>query len=173
MPCSVDDFRVLVFEWVFLKGREQCFCSFYRPESSNCFPVKTHVFGRSFIFYNFVCKHGALHFRLHVVALPASVTMSWLAKITSKLSMSGFDFLVPVLQSSNSFDLNAFLSIFVPFTSYCLQGKWQFVAFKFFAFNCYIVQGRSSFFLLFFRSEASNSFPVTAIFSEGLSFLHF
>ena len=48
----------------FLKGREQYFWSFYRPESSNFFPVETHFFGRSFIFYNFVCKHGALHLRL-------------------------------------------------------------------------------------------------------------
>ena len=100
-----------MFDWVFLKGREQCLCSFYCPESSNCFPVKTHVFGRSFNFYIVVCKHGALHLRLHVIVLLASVTNSWPAKPTSKLNMSGLDFLVPVLQSFNSFDLNAFFQV--------------------------------------------------------------
>ena len=58
-----------------LESREQCFCSFYCPKSSNCFPVKTHVSERSLISY-FCCKHRALKFRLHVVALPASVNMS-------------------------------------------------------------------------------------------------
>ena len=75
------------------------------------FPLKTHVFGRSFIFYTFVCRHGALHLRLRMVALPASVTMSRPAKITSKLNMSGLDFLLLVLQSSNSFDLKAFFQV--------------------------------------------------------------
>ena len=31
----------------FLKGREYCFWSLFRLKSSNCFPVKTHAFGRS------------------------------------------------------------------------------------------------------------------------------
>ena len=36
----------------------------------------THVFGRNFTFCTFVCNHGALNLCVHVVALPASVTMS-------------------------------------------------------------------------------------------------
>ena len=34
------------------------------------------IFGRLSIFCNFVCKDGDLNLRLHVIALPASVTMS-------------------------------------------------------------------------------------------------
>ena len=75
-PCSIDVFRVLVFLWVFLKGREQCFCSFYRTKSSNCFAVKTHVFKRSFSVNTFVCNHEALNLRLQVLAVPACVTIA-------------------------------------------------------------------------------------------------
>ena len=77
----------------FLKGREQCFCSFYRPKSSTCFSVKTHVFERSFIFYTFVCKHGALHLRLQVLALSASVTMARPTNSSQKLNIYCLDLL--------------------------------------------------------------------------------
>ena len=60
----------------------ECLFTHYCPISSNCIPVETHVSERSLIFYTFVCKHGALHLHLHVVALPASVTMSKPPKIT-------------------------------------------------------------------------------------------
>ena len=43
--------------------------------------------------------------------------------------MSGLDFLVLVLQSSNSFDLNAFFSTFLLFISSWLQGESSIVAF--------------------------------------------
>ena len=77
-----------MFDCVFLKGREQCFCSSYRPKSSNCFPVKTYVFERSFIFYTSVCKHGALHLRLHVVALPGpDCKLNFLVTIITKAEL--------------------------------------------------------------------------------------
>ena len=66
--------------------------------------------GPSF-FVHFVGNDGALNLRLHVLALSASLTMSRPAKITTKLNMSGLDFSVPVLQSSNSFDLIAFFQV--------------------------------------------------------------
>ena len=53
-----------------------------------------------------VYNDGALNLHLHVVALPASVTMFCSAKTTQKLNMSGLDFLALVLRSSNSFDMN-------------------------------------------------------------------
>ena len=64
-------------------------------------------------FLLFVCNDGALNLHLHVVALPVSVTMSWPTKSTYKLNMSGLDFLALVLQSSKSFDMNAFSSFFL------------------------------------------------------------
>ena len=81
-PYSKVAFRGRVFLWAFLKGREFCFCSFFRLKFSNCFHVEAHVFERSFIFCTFVCTHGALKFRLIMVALPASLIMSTPAKIT-------------------------------------------------------------------------------------------
>ena len=61
-------------------------------------------------FLLFVCNDGALNLHLQVLALSASVTMSWPTKSTYKLNMSGLDFLALVLQSSKSFDMNAFSS---------------------------------------------------------------
>ena len=64
--------------------------------------------GPSF-FVLLVCNDASLNFRLQDVTLPASLSSSWPAKTAKKLSMSGIDILVLVLQDSNSFDLNAFL----------------------------------------------------------------
>ena len=69
---------------------------------------ETRVFGRTFIFCIFFCNGGALDLLWQVVELSVSLTMPRPAETTSKLNMSGLDFLVPVLQISNSFDLNAF-----------------------------------------------------------------
>ena len=45
---------------------------FFRLNSSNCFPVETHVLERSRIFVEYsVGNHGALNFCLQMVALPA------------------------------------------------------------------------------------------------------
>ena len=54
-----------------------------------------------------------MNIQLHLVALPASVIMSWLTKITKKLNMLGLEFLVLDLQVSNTFDPNGFLSSFI------------------------------------------------------------
>ena len=77
-----------------------------------------------------VCNHGASKARLHMVALSASLAVSWPAEITWKLNSSGLNFLVLVLQSSNSFILNAFFKFasvnFFLITwfmfRFCLQG---------------------------------------------------
>ena len=60
-------------------------CIFFRLKSSNRFSVKL-IFGRSFIFCNFVCNHGALILRLQVLVRPASVTMARPAKTSQKLN---------------------------------------------------------------------------------------
>ena len=73
------------------------------------FPLKTMFSGGPSFSVIFVCNDGVLNLRLHVVALPASLTLSWPAKTTSKLNMSGLHFSVLVLQSSNSFDHMLFL----------------------------------------------------------------
>ena len=57
-------------------SRLKVFLIFFRLKSSNGFHVKTHIFESFFIFCTFVRHHGALILRLHVVALPASATMS-------------------------------------------------------------------------------------------------
>ena len=57
-----------------------------------------------------VCNLGALKKRLHVAALSSSLAMPWPAEITKNLNRSGLDSLVLVLQSSNSFILNAFFN---------------------------------------------------------------
>ena len=105
---------------------------FFGLISSNFSPLKPHVFGRSFFFFFVihVCNDGASNLRLHVVFLPASVTMWWPAKITWKLNMSGLDFLALVLQKSNSFILVAFFMFYPVYFilvtkaifNYCISG---------------------------------------------------
>ena len=73
------------------------------------FPGNSFSEGPSFL-VPFVCNHVAFNLHLHLVALPVSFSMTWLAEITKKLSRSGYDFWVLVLQISNSFILNAFFN---------------------------------------------------------------
>ena len=139
-------------DWVFL---------FFGLKISNCSPLKL-VFseGPSF-FVRSVSYHGALKLRLDVATLPASLAMSWPAENTWKLNRSGIDFLVLVLQSSNSFILNAFfnfasvnffLATWFMF-SFCLQGlvvllscspyeDWIFFVFWFKNFKLFPVKAR-------------------------------
>ena len=63
--CKVEDRRVF----------------FFLLKSSNCFPVKNHVFESYFIFCIFVCKDGALKLCLQVFFLPASRTKVRPAKL--------------------------------------------------------------------------------------------
>ena len=145
---------------------------FFPLNSLNCFPVKTNVFGRSFNLCTFVCNHGALNLRLHVVALPASVTMSWPAETTLKLNRSGPDFLVLVLQSSNSFNLNAFFNFasvyFFLVTwymfSFCLWG----LVVPSFCSPC------EDWIFWFFGLKISKCFPVkTHVFGRAFNFCTF
>ena len=124
--------------------------------------------GPSF-FVHFVRNDGALNLRLHVVALPESLTMSWPAKITSKLNMSGLDFLVPVLQSFNSFDLNAFFQVLFSLSRTLCKGKVNLLLLESFRSTVFFCARSRTFFLIFFRSGASNGFPVKSMFLEGLS----
>ena len=107
--CSMDSFNWLpCFPLGFFKRHELSFCSFFHLQSSNCFLGQTlFSVGLSF-FVPFVCNDASLNFRLHVVTLLASLTLSWPAKATWKMNKSGLDSLPLVLQSSNSFDLETF-----------------------------------------------------------------
>ena len=167
--CFIFSFRlwgvvVLLFcspweEWVF-----ELFCL----KSSNCFPVKTRFFKRPFFFVRSVCNHGALKLHLHVVALPASLARSWPAEITKKLSRSGLDFLVLVLESCNSFIMNAFFNFasvnFFQATwfrfSFCRQG----LVVPLFCSPC------DDWISRFFQFENFKLFSVKLNFSEGPSF---
>ena len=122
------------------------------------------IFGRSFIFCTFVCNHGALFLRLHVVALPASVTMSWPAKTTWKLNRSRLGFLVLVLQNSNNFNQCFFQICF----SFLLPGYMvHFVGVM--CFLCFVFRGKTGIFD-FFGLKSSNGYLMKPMFSEGLSF---
>ena len=116
-------------------------------------------------FLLFVYNDGALNLRLHVVALPVSVTMSSPAKSTKNLHMSGQDFLALVLQSSNSFNLNAFFNFSAVYFLLVTRS----------VVNCCIYgpcvpRGCLVYARIFFRLKSSNCFPVkTHVF--GMSFI--
>ena len=131
--CSSFAFRVL---WLF------CFVLhteivFFDLKFSNCSPLKL-IFSEDPSFHvRSVCNHGALKMRPHVVALPASLTMSWPTESTWNFNRSGLDFLVLNLQSLNSFFLNAvskfssvnfFLATWFMFR-FCLQGLFVVLLF--------------------------------------------
>ena len=138
---SVNFFLATWFMFIFcFRGIEVLlFCSscddwifwfFFSLKISNCSPLKPIFSEGPSFFVRSVCNHGALKLRLHVVALPASLATSWPSEITKNVSRSGFDFFVLVLQSSNSFILNAsfnsasvnfFLATWFMF-SFCLRG---------------------------------------------------
>ena len=80
---------------------------FLLKSSNSSFEKLMFSEGPSF-FVIFLCDYEVLNLRLHVVALLASVTMSWPAKTTKKFDTSRIDLLLLVRQSSNSFDLNSF-----------------------------------------------------------------
>ena len=138
------------------------------------FPLKPIFSNGPSFFVLFGCKHGALHLRLHVVALPASVTMSWPAKLTSKMNMSVLDFLVLVLQRSNSFDLNAFLSNFVLFNSYSLRVPCSIDVFEVLVFHWVFWKVENKVSVLFFCLKSSNCFPLkTHVFGSSFIFCTF
>ena len=119
-PSSIVAFRGRVFHGV-VWSRLKSVLYFVRNRQT-FFPWKSFSEGPP-IFALFVCNDGALILRLHVIAVPASLTLSLPAKTTKKLNMSGLDFSVLVLQRSNSFYLEAiFFSIFLRFRSSWLKG---------------------------------------------------
>ena len=141
---------------------------FFSFELFKLYPVKTHDFERSFIFcFFFVCKQVALNFHRHVVAVPALVTMSSLAKNTQKLNISGLDFLILVLQSSNSFDLNVFFQVLLSLNITVYKDDIQLPVSgtccptPFFSKIENIVSG------LFFRLSSSNFSPLKPCFRKA------
>ena len=132
----------------------------------------SHVFGRTFTFYKFGCNGGALNLPQYVVALPESATLSWPAKTTQKLNMSGLDFLALVLQSSNSFNLIAFFSWFLQFISSWLQGPSSIVAFRGHVCDG-VVWSELEVYFIFFSSEIFKRFFRETPVRKVLHFLYF
>ena len=125
------------------------------------FPWKSLSEGPPF-FVLFVSNDGVLNLRPHVVAMLSSVTMSWPAKITSKLSMSGLDFSVPVLQSSNHLIWMLFFNFccLSRFVSRGIDNLLFSESLRSIVFSCKV----ENLLLSCFRSEASNGFPVKSFF---------
>ena len=144
------------------------FLIFFGLNFSNSFPVKTYVFGKSFIFCTSFTD-GALSLHLRVVALPSSVTMSWPAETTEKLNRSGLDFLVLVLQNSNCLNLNAFFNfaslLYLPgyMVHVQLLPLWSCGSFALFSM-------RRLEFLTFLVWNFQTVFPLNPLFSECPSF---
>ena len=117
-PCSVVTFAVLWFYCFVLLAKVGNFFYFLVWKFQTVFRWKPCF--RKALFCAFCWFLRALKLHLHVVALPASMTMSWPAMVASKLNMSGLDFVAPVLQSSNSFHRNVFFQVlFSLFGSVC------------------------------------------------------
>ena len=82
--------------------------------------------------------------------------------------MSGLDFLVPVLQSSNSFDLNAFFQVLFSLIRTVCRGNVNLLLSESLRSTVLLCKVENLFSVLF-RSEASNGFPVKSVFSENFS----
>ena len=145
--CSVFAPGVLWFLCFVLHTKTIIF-DFFGLKLSNCFPVKTHVFGKLFIFCTFC--------------------LSWPAK-TKKKNSSEHDFLVLVLQSSHSSNLKAFSK----FASvYSLLLAWvhvQFLTLGSCGFFALFSMGGVEL-LNFFVWNHQTVSPLKLNFSEGPSF---
>ena len=123
-----------------------------------------------------VCNDGALSLHLHVLALPASVTMWWSAKLTWKLNISGLDFLLLVLQKSHSVNLHSESFFFHFLFCLLLPGYKCHIQIMYLGAVCstgfvWKVENKVS---SLFLSEIFKLFPVkTPCFREVLRFLQF
>ena len=78
---SVFAVGVLWFFWFVVHGRNGVF-DFFFWNFQTVSSLKLIFSEGPSLFVRFVCNDGALKLRLHVVALPASMAMSWRAEIT-------------------------------------------------------------------------------------------
>ena len=143
-------------------------CWLFALKISNCSPLKLIFSEGPSFFVRSVCNQVALKLRLHVVALPASLAMSWPAEIKWKLNRSGLDLLVPVLQSSHSYILKAsfnFASVNF-FLATCFMFSFFPGVLWFFCFVFHTKTGAFGFLLWNFQTVLRSS----SFFSEGPSF---
>ena len=155
-PYSIVVFRALVCHGVVWSRLEEYF-TFFRLKSSNGFFVKLS-FGRSFIFCTFVCNDGALSFSLHVVVLPASVTLLWPGNFTYKLNMSGLVFLVLVSQSSNSSYIYAFFQVLFSLFLTVYEGHVQLMVLGSLCSTGFFPERSRTLFLFFLLSQIFKRF---------------
>ena len=131
-------------------------------KSSNGFFEKLMFSKGPSFFVNFVCNYEALNLRPHVVDLLSSLTMSWPAKITSKLNMSGLDFLVPVLQSSNSFDRNAFFQVLFSLSRTVCRGNDNLLLSESLRSTVFLCKVENLFSVLFFGLKLQTLSPLNS-----------
>ena len=143
------------------------FLFFFVWNFQNVFPSNPMLSECPWFFLLFVYNDGASTLTLNVVVLPASLTLSWPAKTTWKLNMSGLDFFVPVLQISNSFNLTDFLNL-LPLTSSWLQGPNSIIVLRCLLFHWILIwKVENSVSALFFVWNLQIVFPSKASFSES------
>ena len=135
------------------------------------FPLKPMFSGGPSLFVFLVCNDGALNLRLHVAALPAPLTLSWPNKTIMKKKMSGLDFLVLVLQSSNSFDLNAFFQVLFSLILTLHKGHIQLLFLGAVCSTGLLAQGKN--FIFFFAEIFKRFFTRNSCFRKVLHFLYF
>ena len=155
-------------------SRLKVYFTFFLLKSSNSsFEKLMFSKGPSF-FVIFLCNYEALNLRLHVVALLASVTMSWSAKTTKKFNTSRLDLLLLVRQSSNSFDLNSFFQILFSLLLTFNEGLLQLTQSGSLYSTGLFLKGLENVSVLFFVWNLQTVFPLKPMFSGGPSFfVHF
>ena len=109
-----------------------------------------------------------------MVALLVSVTMSWRAKTSLKLNMSGLDFLVLALQISNSFDLNAFLQALFSLILTFYKGHIKLLHLRTVCLTGLFGLRQKCISIPFYRLKTSKNFPVkTHVFEKTFKFCTF
>ena len=155
---------------VFWKMENNILVHFFRLKSSNCFPVKTQVFGISFIFCTLRLQW--LGFDL----APARVISDSISDlVVTSQDYIKFEHVRTWLLSSslakfNQFWTECFFSIFLQFFSSWLQGPSLIPVSRGRIIHG-VVWVRLEMF--FFRLKTSNCFPLKPMFSNCLHFLYF
>ena len=127
-----DDFELLVswtccFTGFFLIIEKFVSALFFSFELFKFFPDKTHVFERSFVFCFFLFVNRGFEFS-SARGSRASVSDCVLTRHEYiKLNISRLDFLILVLQSSNSFELNAFFQVLLSSNITVYKDDFQFL----------------------------------------------
>ena len=150
-------------------------CIFLSSEIFKLFSRWNQCFRKVLHFLNFWLKswgYDCYDF-LPAIGSPASVGDHVMTgKVYIKLNMSGLDFLLLVLQSSNSFDMNAFFQVLISLLFPGYKGHIQLLCLgAVCSTGCFWkVENFAS--VLFFVWNLQNVFPLKPMFSKGPSFFY-